>query len=83
MGKFHRSIQPDFAGALRNGKAICSNALAISFRRLGKQMLGQRDVAVALSGPKGGPAQSERVTVSTTDPIEAARVYQRFMGEDK
>jgi hypothetical protein len=46
-------------------------------------MLGQRDVAVALSGPKGGPVQGERVTVSTTDPIEAARVYQRFMGEDK
>ena len=53
---------------------------------LGKQMLGQRDnaaVAVALSGPKGGPVQSERVTVSITDPIEAARVYQKLMGEDK
>src|ERR1700733_12745902 len=50
---------------------------------LGKQMLGQRDnaaVAVAVSGPKGGPVQSESVTVSPTDPIEAARVYQRIMG---
>jgi hypothetical protein len=26
--------KPDSAGALRNRKAICSNALAISFRRL-------------------------------------------------
>jgi hypothetical protein len=51
---------------------------------LGKQMLGQRDnaaVAVAVSGPKGGPVQSESVTVLPTDPIEAARVYQRIMGE--
>jgi hypothetical protein len=38
---------------------------------------------VAVAGPKGGPVQSERVTVSITDPIEAARVYQRLMAEDK
>ena len=38
-------------------------------------------MAVAVSGPKGGAVESESVTVSTTDPIEAARVYQRIMGE--
>ena len=36
---------------------------------------------VAVAGPKGGPVQSESVTVSTTDLIEAARVYQCLMGE--
>jgi hypothetical protein len=49
---------------------------------LGKVMCGQRDSSVvALTGAGGGPVQSESVTVSITDPIEAARVYQRFMGE--
>jgi hypothetical protein len=49
---------------------------------LGKQMLGQRDnaaVAVALSGPKGGPVQSE--TRLSIDPIEASRTYQKLMSE--
>jgi hypothetical protein len=32
---------------------------------------------VALTGPNGGP-QSQSVTVSVTDPIEAARVYGPF-----
>jgi hypothetical protein len=36
---------------------------------------------VAVTGAGGGPAQSQRVTVSVTDPIEAARVYQKVMGE--
>ena len=52
---------------------------------LGKQMLGQRDnaaVAVAVSGPKGGAVQSERVVLPVNDPIEAARVYQKFMSGD-
>ena len=35
---------------------------------------------VAVTGANGGPVQSERVTVSA-DPIEAARVYQKVMGE--
>jgi hypothetical protein len=50
---------------------------------LGKVMCGQRETAVvAMTGPNGGPVQSERVTVSTTDPIEAARVYQKLMSSD-
>jgi hypothetical protein len=36
---------------------------------------------VAVTGANGGPVQSERVVVPA-DPIEAARVYQKFMGED-
>jgi hypothetical protein len=36
---------------------------------------------VAVAGPKGGPVQSERVIVPVNDPIEAARVYQKVMGE--
>jgi hypothetical protein len=35
---------------------------------------------VAVTGANRGPVQS--VTVSVTDPIEAARVYQKLMGED-
>jgi hypothetical protein len=34
---------------------------------------------VAVTGANGGPVQS--LTVSTTDPIEAARTYQKVMGE--
>ena len=34
---------------------------------------------VAVTGADRGPVQS--VTVSVTDPIEAARVYQKFMSE--
>jgi terminase small subunit-like protein len=36
---------------------------------------------VAVVGANGGPVQSQSVTVSTTDPIEAARVYQKVMSE--
>lgn len=36
---------------------------------------------VALTGANGGPVQSERVIVPVNDPIEAARVYQKVMGE--
>ena len=35
---------------------------------------------VALTGANGGPVQSQSVTVSTTDPLEAARLYQKVMG---
>jgi hypothetical protein len=37
---------------------------------------------VDVAGPNGGPAQVERVIVPTNDPIEAARVYQKFMSGD-
>ena len=48
---------------------------------LGKVMCGQRETSVvAMTGPNGGPVQSERVTVSV-DPIEAARVYQNVWGD--
>jgi hypothetical protein len=51
---------------------------------LGKQLLGQRDnTAVVMTGSDGGPIQSATATVAITDPIEAARAYQRIMGEDK
>jgi hypothetical protein len=49
---------------------------------LGKILCGQRDTSVvAVTGANGGPVQSQSVTVSATDPIEAARVYQKVMGE--
>jgi hypothetical protein len=35
---------------------------------------------VVVAGPNGGPVQSERVVVSK-DPMEAARTYQKVMGE--
>jgi hypothetical protein len=51
---------------------------------LGKQLLGQRDnVTLAHAGADGtGPVQSVTATVPITDPIEAARAYQRIMAED-
>jgi hypothetical protein len=49
---------------------------------LGKILCGQRDTSiVAVTGANGGPVQSERVIVPVNDPIEAARVYQKLMGE--
>jgi hypothetical protein len=51
---------------------------------LGKVLCGQRDSSVvAVTGANGGPVQSERVTVPVNDPIEAARVYQKFMSGDR
>jgi hypothetical protein len=51
---------------------------------LGKVMCGQRETSVvAMTGPNGGPVQSERVIIPTNDPIEAARVYQKFMSGDR
>jgi hypothetical protein len=49
---------------------------------LGKVFCGQKDTSVvALTGPAGtGPVQS--VSLVTNDPIEAAKVYQKFMSED-
>ena len=48
---------------------------------LGKVILGQRDTSVvALTGPNGGPVQSE--TRLSIDPIEASRTYQKLMSED-
>jgi hypothetical protein len=37
---------------------------------------------VIVAGSNGGPAQVERVIVPTNDPIEASRVYQKFMSGD-
>lgn len=36
---------------------------------------------VEVTGANGGPVQSQAVTVSVTDPVEAAKVYQKIMGE--
>jgi hypothetical protein len=37
---------------------------------------------VAMTGANGGPVQSERVIIPGSDPIEAARVYQKLMSGD-
>jgi hypothetical protein len=50
---------------------------------LGKVLCDQKEAsAVVVAGPNGGPAKVERVIVPTNDPIEAARVYQKFMSGD-
>ena len=50
---------------------------------LGKVMCDQKETsAFVVSGPDGGPAKVERVIIPTNDPIEAARVYQKFMAGD-
>jgi hypothetical protein len=56
---------------------------ALNETGVGKILCGQRDTSVvAVTSPNGGPVQSERVVVPATDPIEAARVYQKFMSGD-
>ncbi len=50
---------------------------------LGKVLCGQRDGRSLRSLVYGGPVQSESVALLPTDPIEAARVYQKIIGEDK
>jgi hypothetical protein len=50
---------------------------------LGKVLCDQKETsAVVVAGPNGGPAKVERVIIPTNDPIEAARVYQKFMAGD-
>jgi hypothetical protein len=50
---------------------------------LGKVLCGQKDTsAVVVTGANNGPVQTERVIIPTNDPIEAARVYQKFMAGD-
>jgi hypothetical protein len=39
----------------------------------------KRGSVVEVTRANDGPVQSERVTVPVTDPIEAARIYQKFM----
>jgi hypothetical protein len=37
---------------------------------------------IAHTGPNGGPVQSLSATISMTDPIEAAKAYQKIMSGD-
>jgi hypothetical protein len=43
------------------------------------KIYGDKAEVAVVTGANGGPVQS--LTVSTTDPIEAARTYQKVMGE--
>jgi hypothetical protein len=50
---------------------------------LGKVLCGQKDTsAVVDPGHHGQGHVVERVIIPTNDPIEAARVYQKFMSGD-
>jgi hypothetical protein len=50
---------------------------------LGKVMCDQKETsAVVVSGPNGAPVLQPAPTVPKNDPIEAARIYQKFMAGD-
>jgi hypothetical protein len=57
---------------------LAYDALKWHAGRMAPKVYGDK-TEVAVVGANGGPVQS--VTVSTADPIEAARVYQKVMSE--
>ena len=57
---------------------LAYDALKWHASKLAPKVYGDK-TEVAVVGANGGPVQS--VTVSTADPIEAARVYQKVMSE--
>ena len=59
---------------------LAYDALKWHASKLAPKVYGDK-TEVAVVGPGGGPVQSQSVTVSTADPIEAARVYQKVMSE--
>ena len=61
---------------------LAYDALKWHAARLAPKVYGDK-TEVAVVGPNGGPVQSQSVTVSTADPIEAARVYQKVMSESQ
>jgi hypothetical protein len=90
----HMEREPAIAEAIERGRGQgCGSVRRAQFEKamggsdtmliwLGKVLCGQKDTsAVVLSGPGGGPVQSERVVVSK-DPMEAARTYQKVMSGD-
>jgi hypothetical protein len=60
---------------------LAYDALKWHASKLAPKVYGDK-TEVVVAGPNGGPAQVERVIVPTNDPIEAARVYQKFMSGD-
>jgi hypothetical protein len=59
---------------------LAYDALKWHASKLAPKVYGDK-TEVAVVGANGGPVQSQSVTVSTADPIEAARVYQKVMSE--
>jgi hypothetical protein len=91
----HMERNPDIAEAIERGRGQGRGSVRrAQFEKamggsdtmliwLGKVLCGQKDTsAVPDSGPNGPAQVVERVIVPTNDPIEAARVYQKFMSGD-
>jgi hypothetical protein len=57
---------------------LAYDALKWHAGKLAPKVYGDK-TEVIVAAPNGGPAQVERVIIPTNDPIEAARVYQKFM----
>jgi hypothetical protein len=60
---------------------LAYDALKWHAGKLAPKVYGDK-TEVIVGSPNGGPAQVERVIIPTNDPIEAARVYQKFMSGD-
>jgi hypothetical protein len=78
-----RTGNDERGGWEQNGEHIQRSRVRIDTRKwLLSKMLPKvygDKTEVAVTGADRGPVQS--VTVSVTDPIEAARMYQKFMSE--
>jgi hypothetical protein len=57
---------------------LAYDALKWHASKLAPKVYGDK-TEVIVGAPNGAPAQVERVIIPTNDPIEAARVYQKFM----
>jgi hypothetical protein len=57
---------------------LAYDALKWHASKLAPKVYGDK-TEVIVGGPNGGPAQVERMVVPTNDPIEAARIYQKFI----
>jgi hypothetical protein len=75
---------PDDPGYELNGEHVQRSRVRIDTRKwLLSKMLPKvygDKTQVSVTGPNGGPVQS--VAVVTNDPIEAAKIYQKFMMDD-
>jgi hypothetical protein len=60
---------------------LAYDALKWHAGKLAPKVYGDK-TEVIVGAPNGAPAQVERVIIPTNDPIEAARVYQKFMSGD-
>jgi hypothetical protein len=83
QGHIHANMAIESAVTARDAGLgrLAYDALKWHASKLVPKVYGDK-TEVIVGGPNGGPAKVERVVVPTNDPIEAARIYQKFMSGD-